>query len=248
MPSPASAMTLTVLGAAAPFPKPDRPCSGYLLRTEDTAIWIDAGPGTFAELQRHLALGEIDAIWISHMHPDHWIDLLAAWNAYVNDDALPRPTVYGPAGWMGRFDAALGHKDAAADVFDVKEHSDRLMTMTGPINVQAISMHHSVPTFGLRAEIQGHVLAYSADTGPCQALVELAHDADLLVVEAGASKPTEFHITPEQAAETAFEAGAKRVVLTHVSPDVKAADALARFRAACPSAVDIATPGLMLAV
>ncbi|MFC0112579.1 MBL fold metallo-hydrolase [Kibdelosporangium aridum] len=102
MSTTASAMTLTVLGAATPFPKPDEPCSGFLLQADDTSIWIDAGSGTLAELQRHVALSDVDAIWISHLHPDRWAELQAAWNAYANDESLPRPTGFGPrAGPVG---------------------------------------------------------------------------------------------------------------------------------------------------
>jgi ribonuclease BN (tRNA processing enzyme) len=190
-------MTLTVLGAGTPFPKPDQPCSGYLLQADSTLIWIDAGSGTLAELQRHVSLGDIDAIWISHMHPDHWTDLLAVWNAYANDESLPRPNVFGPPGWAGRLDGALGQEGAAAKVFDIVELHDRVKMSVGPISLQAFAMHHSVPTFGVRAEMNGRALAYSADTGPCDALVQLAQGAELLVVDAGASEPTEFHYTPE---------------------------------------------------
>jgi ribonuclease BN (tRNA processing enzyme) len=74
------------------------------LQANDTSIWIDAGSGTLAELQRHVALSDVDAIWISHVPSDHWADLLAAWNAYTNanDEDLPRPTVFGRrAGLVG---------------------------------------------------------------------------------------------------------------------------------------------------
>ncbi|SMD14625.1 MBL fold metallo-hydrolase [Kibdelosporangium aridum] len=238
------AMTLTVLGAATPFPKPDEPCSGFLLQADGTSIWIDAGSGTLAELQRHVPLAAVDAIWISHLHPDHWADLLAAWNAYANDDALPRPTVFGPPGWTHRLDSALGQHGAAAKVFEVVELGDRLKTMVGPIELQAFAMHHSVPTFGVRAEASGRVMAYSADTGPCKALIELGQGADVLVMEAGASEPSEFHCTPEEVARTVGNAA--RVLLTHLAPGLETDVAVARFQAVSPVLVDVASVGFQL--
>jgi ribonuclease BN (tRNA processing enzyme) len=195
-----------VLGCDTPFPQPGRPCSGYLLQAAGKSVGVDAGSGTLAELQRHADLADIDAIWISHMHPDHWVDLLAAWNAYINDSSLPRPQVFGPPGWTDRLDAAIGQSDASANAFAATELHDRAEFAFGPITLRAYEMHHSVPTFGLRAEHAGRVVAYSADTGPCDALVELGRDAHLLVIETGTADPQEFHCTPEEAADSAISA------------------------------------------
>lgn len=241
-------MTLTVLGCDTPFPRPDRPCSGYLLRADGQSIWVDAGSGTLAELQRHVDLADVGVMWISHLHPDHWIDLLAAWNAYINDASLPRPQVFGPPGLADRLDAALGQAGASAKVFKIYELCDRFETQVGPISLWAYEMRHSVPTFGLRAECNGRVLGYSADTGPCEALVELSRDAHLLVVEVGANEPQEFHCTPEEAASSAVTAGAGRVVLTHLGPGLEAADAVRRFQSYAPCRVEAARVGLDITV
>src|SRR2546423_15589218 len=101
-------LTLTVLGTGTPYPRPSQPCSGYLIAGPTTTIWADTGPGTFTELQRHLDLQQLDAIWISHMHPDHAGDLpaVANWllNAPPSHTSLP---IYGPAGWLERHTAFL---------------------------------------------------------------------------------------------------------------------------------------------
>ncbi|GCB50418.1 metallo-beta-lactamase family protein [Streptomyces sp. NL15-2K] len=94
------ALTLTVLGTASPHPQPDLPCSGYLLRDGGAEVWVDAGFGTFAELQRHTDPARLDAIWISHLHADHSADLLAAvyglaYGGLTPDAPIP---VYAPAG------------------------------------------------------------------------------------------------------------------------------------------------------
>ena len=82
-------LSLTVLGTASPHPAPGRPCSGYLLRGGGAEVWVDAGPGTFAELQRHTDPSRLTAIWISHLHADHSADLLAAVYAFAYGGLTP---------------------------------------------------------------------------------------------------------------------------------------------------------------
>jgi ribonuclease Z len=92
-------------------------------------------------------------------------------------------------------------------------------------------VRHGIDNVGLRFEHvpTGSVIAYSCDTEPCPAVVALAQDADLLVHEA--TGETEGHSSAVQAAETAREAEAERLVLVHVpdgdkSDDLKAAQAV----------------------
>ena len=103
-------LSLTVLGTASPHPGPDRPCSGYLLRGGGAEVWVDAGTGTFAELQRHTDPARLTAIWISHLHADHCADLLAAASAYAfggMTPAAPIP-VYAPQACAQRPAGFLG--------------------------------------------------------------------------------------------------------------------------------------------
>ena len=75
------ALQFTVLGCATPYPAVGNPCSGYLVASGATRIWMDAGSGTLGPLQEHARLDELDAIWISHLHADHCADLLTAYSA-----------------------------------------------------------------------------------------------------------------------------------------------------------------------
>lgn len=87
-------LRLTVLGCATPYADVDNPCSGYLVSSGETRVWVDAGSGTLAQLQRHVRLDEVDAIWISHLHADHSADLLTAYYAALFADiqlAAPIP-------------------------------------------------------------------------------------------------------------------------------------------------------------
>ncbi|MEV0665421.1 MBL fold metallo-hydrolase [Actinomadura luteofluorescens] len=94
----------TVLGSATPYSSVDDPCSGYLVSSGDTRVWVDAGTGTLAQLQRHIRLDVLDAIWISHLHADHSADLLTAYYGLLYADVqldAPSP-LYGPPGVADR--------------------------------------------------------------------------------------------------------------------------------------------------
>lgn len=109
-------LQLTVLGSATPYASVDNPCSGYLVSGGGTRIRVDAGSGTLAQLQRHLRLDELDAIWISHLHADHGADLLTAYYAALHADiqlAAPLP-LYGPPGIAERLAHFLTHTAHAA--------------------------------------------------------------------------------------------------------------------------------------
>src|SRR5260370_33746436 len=129
-PEPRGRLSVTVLGTASPYPRPGEPCSGYLLRAAGAAVWADAGSGTMAELQRPVGLDEVDALWISHLHPDHCPELLPAYNWVGNAREPRRIRVYGPPGWASRFDAVASANGAQrfAEVFDARELHDGLTT------------------------------------------------------------------------------------------------------------------------
>lgn len=221
-------MTLTVLGTSTPYPRPDQPCSGYLVRTPTTALWVDAGSGTFAELQRHMDLERLDAIWISHLHPDHAGDLPAIANWLINRPyaTVPLP-IYGPPKWSKRLDSFLPTDPALlAGRIDIHDLADGDEAVVGGLHLVSRFVQHGVPTFGLRVSYGRHVLAYSGDSGPCDALVELARDATWFLCEAGvAEQPpgdSSGHCTPENAAVIARNAQATLLVLTHLAPGLEA--------------------------
>ncbi|MES2093620.1 MAG: MBL fold metallo-hydrolase [Actinomycetota bacterium] len=248
-------MKLTILGTATPYPRPDNPCSGYLVQHGDTSVWMDAGTGTLAELQRHLSFAELDAIWISHAHADHAADLLTAYYALRFADVTrtrPLPLI-GPPGLVDRMVGFLGHRSASVipEVFEVTEMGGWQGRVVGDVTLSWGPVDHGMPAFGLRAEAGGSTLAYSGDSARCEGLVELAEGADLFLCEAGASQHPSggaVHCTPEDAARLAREAGVNRLVLTHIAPtETGAPDARARALTGFPS-VELAVPGLTLEV
>ncbi|MBC9711896.1 MBL fold metallo-hydrolase [Streptomyces sp. TRM66268-LWL] len=243
--------TLTPLGTAAPHPQPGRPCSGYLVEAGDAKVWMDAGPGTFAELQRHVRPGELTAIWISHLHSDHWTDLIAA-EAGISDGGLgiERPIpVYAPADAPRRLACFYGRPDPGplAEVFAFRPIEDgRPVDLGGPAPTSG-AVEHGGPEFtsyavehggieayGARIAYDGAVLAYTGDSGPCAELSRLARGADVLLAEAYVDRHEgpPVHLTPEDAAALAREAGAHTLLVTHVGPTLTPDAATARAHAA----------------
>jgi ribonuclease BN (tRNA processing enzyme) len=185
---------------------------------------MDMGHGALGVLQRHVELGGVDAICVSHLHADHCVDMVAYWVArqYRPDGPMPPIPVYGPRGTAQRV-AGFGGDDLASvrARFTFHELGPGL-TEIGPFRVTADHMNHPIETFGFRVEHAGWRLAYSADTGESSALVRLAEGADLLLCEAsfleGPDIPSGVHLTARQAAEHAARAGVGHLVLTHLVP------------------------------
>ena len=213
-------MRLTVLGCAGSFPGPDSACSCYLVEADGFRLLVDFGAGALSGLQRYANLTSVDAIVLSHLHADHILDALnyVVVRRYAPDGPYARLPVYGPAGTAARLAAAYG-EGPLDDVYEFHELRTGTLTV-GPFSLTAERMNHPVETYGLRIEHGGRVLAYSADTAPCEALLRLAHGADLFLCEAsypdGEQNPPDLHLTGREAGEAATKAGVARLVLTHL--------------------------------
>ncbi|HEX2032238.1 MAG TPA: MBL fold metallo-hydrolase [Actinomycetota bacterium] len=219
-------MELIVLGSHGTWPSAGGATSGHLVRHDGHAILLDLGTGTVANLQRHAGLFEVDAVVISHSHPDHVTDLYTYYMARRFSPQCPPPIpLYLAPKVLDRVEPLLSDDSGdmkLAQAFDVRVAEPGHELEAGPFRVTTADMAHSVPTIGVRVEADGAVLAYTADTGPTEHAVRMARDADLLVSEAtwqedeGDRPP--IHLTAREAGELASAAGAGRVVLTHIRP------------------------------
>jgi ribonuclease BN (tRNA processing enzyme) len=241
---------LTVLGCAGTFPGPDSPCSSYLVEHDGFRLVIDMGAGSLGQLQKHIGLLDVDAIYISHLHADHCIDLVAYSYArrYHPNGVPPQLPVYGPKGTGGRICNAFDHPplNGLIDVFDFHEVPVGT-TRIGPLTVTSARSNHPVECHALRVEAGGRSLTYSADTGICDGLVELARDTDLFVCEASwedsPDNPPGVHLSGREAGEHAVRAGARRLLLTHLVAWADADAILAEARAAYDGELDVAVAG-----
>ena len=243
-------MRLTVLGCAGTFPGPDSPCSGYLVEHDGYRLVVDLGAGALGALQRHIGLLDVDAVYVTHLHADHCIDLLAYSYArrYHPDGIPPALPVYGPPGTAARICASFEAPptDGLLEVYDFREVSAGTHQI-GPFTVTTDRMNHPVECHGLRIEAGGRSLAYSADTGRSEALVGLASGVDLFLCEASWSdspaNPPDIHLSGREAGEHATKAGAARLLLTHVVAFTDPAVVLAEARGSYDGPVELVICG-----
>ena len=247
-------MRVTVIGCAGSFPGPDSPASCYLVEHDGFRLILDLGNGALGELQRHIALTEIDAIVLSHLHADHCLDMCGLYVAqrYHPEGPRPRIPVWGPRGTPERLARAydLAEVPGMTREFDFQDLSDARIAI-GPFTVTAARVHHPVEAYGVRVEAGGHVIAYSGDTAETPALVHLARDADIALIEASCleSQPAPgVHLTARQAAEHAQEAGARTLVLTHLVAWNDPQATLAEARPAFDGEIVLASSGLVIDV
>ena len=241
---------LTVIGCSGSFPGPDGPASCYLVEADGFRMVLDLGNGALGALQRHTGIYDLDAVCISHSHADHCLDLCGYWVArkYAPDGPKPLMPVYGPPGLADRMARAydLAPDPGMREIFDFVEIEPGVREI-GPFKVTTAWMNHVVPTLGYRVESAGRTLVYSADTGPADALVDLARGADLLLCEASfvtrPDLPTDLHLTGAQAAAHAARADVGRLVLTHFVPWHSTDRVVAEARPHFAGPLDAARPG-----
>jgi ribonuclease BN (tRNA processing enzyme) len=247
---------LTVVGCSGSFPGPDSAASCYLIEAEeDGRTWrivVDLGSGALGPLQRLVDLREIDAVVISHLHPDHFMDLCGLYVArrYHPSGLVPEPLhVFGPGHTAERVLQAYGPDatDELPKIYDVQTLLDGGRWSVGPVSITSRLVQHPVTAYGLRIEYNGRVIAYSGDTDACPELVALARDADLLLAEAsfqeGRDEARGIHLTGRRAGEAARDAGARRLILTHVPVWTDVDVVVAEARQVYPGPVEGAVAG-----
>lgn len=238
-----SGLDITVLGCSGTYAGAGGACSGYLLRTDVTSIWLDCGAGSLANLQRHLPLTALAGIVCTHSHPDHWLELPVANNAlrYVigaRDIGIP---LLWTAQTSHLFGVVSGHDPAptfAAQVID-----ETATATIGDIDLRFSRTDHPVETLAVRADSGGRSIVYTADTGNDWSLASLGPGIDLAVVEATLDPDQEGavqHLTGAQAGQQATEAGAGTLLLTHLAPGTDGDRRLAEARTTFAGPVSVA--------
>src|SRR6476659_1722679 len=156
-------MTVTVLGCSGTFASAGGACSGYLVRSDHTTLWLDCGPGTLGNVQLHVGLPEIDAIVVSHSHPDHWLELPVLRNALKYSFGIEGLRVLGTGETKAQLDVVCS--DGVAPTFAWETMSDGARANIGDLDVRFSRTDHPVETLGVRIEGGGRTLGYTADTG-----------------------------------------------------------------------------------
>ncbi|WP_210648839.1 MBL fold metallo-hydrolase [Nocardioides sp. SYSU D00065] len=254
-------MRLTIVGCSGSYPGPESAASCYLLEAEHTAesgetrtwrILLDLGNGSLGQLHRYVDPLEVDALFLSHLHADHCLDLCGYYvlRKYHPSGAQPRIPVWGPRGTAERMARAydLPLEPGMNEEFDFREHGGPGAAVeVGPFRVETYEVVHPVSAYALRVSAGGRTLAYSGDTGPCSALDEAARGVHLLLAEASFrsadDNPPDLHMTGADCGRTAAKAGVERLVLTHVPPWHDPSVAEAEARAEWSGPIELARAG-----
>ena len=245
---------MTVLGANGTYPTAGRPASGYLVSDGETNLWMDAGPGTYLALCRELDPMEINAVFLSHRHPDHCSDIFALYHSVAYGPVRRgRIPVVCPEGLAEALAAFLQNPAALDSAFEFVTAGDGDTVRLGSMDVSMVRTNHPPPTLAPRVTVGDRSVTYTADTGPSDAVAAHAAGSDLLLAEASMTGRRDadsypHHMTGAEAGTMAAAARVGRLVLTHVpaheDPDRVLAEAESEFE----GQVALAVPGARMTV
>jgi ribonuclease BN (tRNA processing enzyme) len=259
-------MRLTVLGKSPSWQDAGGACSGYLIQEDGTSVVVDCGNGVFGKLRQHIDYVDVDAVVISHLHADHFLDLVPYSYAltyaprqqpvpvdrWPGTDCPACPTLHAPPGatqCFRRVVGAWGNEDLIENAFDLREYDPKKEIEIGPIRISFQPVPHFTETFamGISSTNGSGRIVYGADSRPTDALAEFARDADLMLVEATLPRPERTgmrgHLTAEEAGGHARNAGAKRLLLVHISDELDADAARERAAEVFQGPVEVAVEG-----
>jgi ribonuclease BN (tRNA processing enzyme) len=254
-------LTLTVLGATAPYPGPGQATPGYLVEGFGARVLLDCGSGVVSRLSAYCDPADLDAVVLSHLHFDHCSDVLVL--RYALDLAVRAGRLDGPVPlWCPSEPAEVFSLMSYKEALAARPLEPGLTVSAGGMAITFVPVRHSVETYGVafgpagagsaRAAPPAPILFYTADTALFDNLPLLAGAPRILLVEASLSEreaaraPVTGHLTAGEAARLGAETGAEHVVLTHYPPGRTASELIAEARrsAACP--VTVAVEGLTL--
>ena len=246
-------MKLTIVGCAGSYPNAISAASCYLVEQGGFRLALDFGSGALGPMHHYCDPCALDAVLLSHLHADHFLDMCSLYVArrYQPSGVPPVMPVYGPDDTAVRLAAAYGMDPdpGMVDVFDVRSYPDAEFEI-GPFTVRARQVHHPVTCYALRVSAGGRTLVFSGDTAPCAALVESARGADVALFEAsfreGEENPPALHMTSFEAGTMAAQAGVGRLVLTHLVAWHDNADAATEAARAYDGDIVLAEPGMVV--
>jgi ribonuclease BN (tRNA processing enzyme) len=263
-------MRITVLGKSPSWQDAGGACSGYLIEDDRSALLLDCGNGVFSKLRLFRDYTELDAVLISHLHADHFLDLVPYAYAltyaprqqpvpvagYPGTESPARPRLIAPRGareCFRRVVGAWGNEELIETAFALEEYDADSTLEVGSIRARLHEVPHFTTTYAINFTSDGSGrFTYGADCCPGTELVEAARDTDLLLVEATLPRPERTgirgHMTPGEAGDHARRAGARRVVLTHISDELDQEWARKQGTEAFGSPVEVAREGAVYEV
>jgi ribonuclease BN (tRNA processing enzyme) len=244
-------MRITVLGGCGAWPSAGLACSGFLVEHGGFRLVIDLGYAAFPRLLEHTPPHGVDAVLISHGHPDHCADLNPLLRSRALDDDPPSALpVFAPPGALDAV-LALDRPGMLDTCYLLHEFVPGARFEIGPYAVATRSLPHWVPNAGIRLTAGGRRLAYTGDTGPCPDITDLARDADVFIAEATYAEEVPEHSakylsSARQAGRYAAQAHVSRLLLTHLWPGSDPRDSVNAARRAYDGDITVADSGLVI--
>jgi len=248
-------MRLSVVGAGPAYTdRPGASGAAYLLRLDDMSLLLDLGQGSFPRLAGLIDPATLEAVVISHLHPDHFIDLVALRHYLRWEKPRRRVRVIGPVGLDERLDALHGEAGFSAAALDVEALVEGL-THVGPFKVETARVTHTDSGFAFRvsparaipAGHEGAGLVYSGDCGRAEDLDVLARPGDTLLCEVSFGPgPVVFgaeHLDGPAVGDLARRVRAERVLLTHLQMGFDRKATIDSVRARFDGPVELVDPG-----
>ncbi|GAC1321641.1 MAG: MBL fold metallo-hydrolase [Thermoleophilaceae bacterium] len=264
-------MRLTVLGKSPAWQDAGGACSGYLIEDDGQAVLLDCGNGVLSKLRRFRDYTSVAGVVISHLHADHFLDLVPYAYAltyaprqqpvpippWPGTDDPARPRLIAPPGAVTTFRrvvGAWGNEDLIEKAFELDEYDPGGNPRIGPFSFRFQRVPHFIETFAVAVESarSGGRLVFGADSRPNEQIVSFAAGADLLLLEATLPRPERSgergHLTPFEAGEHGRAAGAHRLVITHISDEIDEEWARAEAERGFDGSVEVAREGAVYAV
>ena len=264
-------MRLTVLGKSPSWQDAGGACSGYLVEDGDTRVLVDCGNGVFGKLRERMDYVDVDAVVISHLHADHFLDLVpysyaltyaprqqpVPVHTWPGTDHPARPALHVPPGARETFRqvvGAWGNDDLIENAFDLREYDPDAQLDIGPLRIRFQRVPHFTETFAMSISSTGGAgqIIYGADCRPTDDLARFAKGATLMLVEATLPRPERDgqrgHLTSAEAGEHASAAGAGRLVLVHISDELDPEWARSQAAASFSGPVEVAREGAVFEV
>lgn len=213
------ALKLTIVGCWGGYPKVNEASTGYLLEHDGYKLMIDFGSGILSKLQNFVQPEELDALVLSHYHPDHVADIGVLQHARLIQGFLgkksPQLPIYGHTQDKQEF-SKLTYKNITKGVaYDPKKKLE-----VGPFSITFLSAVHPIPCYAMRIEAGGKSLVYTGDTSYKEEFVSFASGADLLLSECNFYGSQDGkgagHMNSLDNGRLANGAGVKQLVLTHL--------------------------------
>ena len=256
-----------MLGKSPGWQDVDGACSGYLVEDGDTCLLVDCGSGVFSKLRRVRDYVGVDAVVITHMHPDHYFDLVPYACALTygprghgghsaQDDGPRGPRLLVPAGaseLLRTMTVAGGQPHLFDGAFEITEYEPTCELRIGVLGLRFQAVPHYVPAYAIEVRgASGRRFTFGADHGPTDALDDFAAETDLLLLEATLPTVEEDgprgHLTAAEAGDHAARCRAQRLVLTHISDELDGDHAIAEAGRCFAGPIELAREGAVYEV